>query len=230
MSSILIQKAFDASPLFEGIPPSDRADLLTIAFQRMLPKNSPLFHEGDEAAGFYMVVTGKVRVFKVSSEGKEHILHIFGPGEPVGEVAVFAGKHFPAFASTLEDCRLLYFPRNRFLDLASRKPQILLNMLATLSLRLRRFTQKIESLSLKEVAARLAGVLLELPADANAPGAVRLPATKSHLASEIGTTPETLSRTFQKMSRQGLIRVERNRIQLLDRQALASLAAGEIRS
>jgi CRP/FNR family transcriptional regulator len=147
----------------------------------------------------------------------------------VGEVAVFSGKNFPAFASTLEDSRLLYFPRVRFLELASRKPQILLNMLATLSQRLRGFTQKIEGLSLKEVASRLAGVLLELPAEPTSPGSVRLQVTKGQIASQIGMTPETLSRTFQKMARQGLIRVERNRILLLDRVALENLASGGAR-
>ena len=227
MSSV--RKAFDASPLFEGISESDRNDLLQIAFEKRVSRNTPLFHEGDAASGFYLVVSGQIKVFKLSPEGKEHILHIFGVGEPVGEVAVFSGKNFPAFASTLEDSRLLYFPRVRFLELASRKPQILLNMLATLSQRLRRFTQKIEGLSLKEVASRLAGVLLELPAEPTSPGSVRLQVTKGQIASQIGMTPETLSRTFQKMARQGLIRVERNRILLLDRVALEDLASGGAR-
>lgn len=225
----LLKTAFNASPLFAGLSDSDRRDLLDIAFEKRLPRNAALFQEGDSANGFYLVLSGKVKVFKISPDGKEHILHIFGTGEPVGEVPVFSGSNFPASASTLEESRLLYFPRVRFLDLASRKPQILLNMLATLSRRLRAFTQKIEGLSLKEVAGRLAGLLLDLPEESQNPGVVRLPITKGQVASQIGTTPETLSRTFRKLARLGLLRVDRNRIHIRDRQALENLALGMTR-
>jgi CRP/FNR family transcriptional regulator len=142
---------------------------------------------------------------------------------------VFSGKDFPAFAETLKQSDLLYFPRSRFLDLASRQPQILLNMLATLSTRLRRFTQKIEQLTLKEVASRLSEALLEMagqPSVAGSGDLVELRITKGQLASQLGTTPETLSRTFQKMTGLGLIRVEKKRVELLDRQGLEGLALG----
>lgn len=225
----LLKTAFDASPLFAGLSDLDRRDLLEIAFEKLLARNALLFQEGDPANGFYLVLSGKVKVFKISPDGKEHILHIFGTGEPVGEVPVFSGSNFPASASTLEESSLLYFPRARFLDLASRKPQILLNMLATLSRRLRTFTQKIEGLSLKEVAARLAGLLLDLPEEPQNAGVVRLHVTKGQVASQIGTTPETLSRTFRKLARQGLLRVERNRIFIRDRRALENLAQGIMR-
>jgi CRP/FNR family transcriptional regulator len=215
--------------LFEGISASDREALVEIAMERHLAKKASLFSEGDRAEGFYLVLTGSVKVFKISPDGKEHILHIFGPGEPVGEVPVFSGKEFPAFAETLKKSDLLYFPRSRFLDLASRHPQILLNMLATLSMRLRRFTQKIEQLSLKEVASRLSEALLEMAGETSGDGeglVARLCVTKAQLASQLGTTPETLSRTFQKMTRLGLIRVESRRVELMDRRGLQALALG----
>lgn len=211
--------------LFEGISDSDRNALLEIAMEKHLAKKATLFGEGDRAEGFYLILTGSVKVFKISPDGKEHILHIFGPGEPVGEVPVFSGREFPAFAETLKKSDLLYFPRSRFLDLASRHPQILLNMLATLSMRLRKFTQKIEQLSLKEVASRLSEALLEMAGEGEEHVA-RLRDTKAQLASQLGTTPETLSRTFQKMTRLGLIRVESRRVELLDRQGLQGLALG----
>ena len=104
-----------------------------------------------------------------------------------------------------------------------------MNMLGTLSMRLRKFTQKIEQLSLKEVASRLSEVLLEMAGEAP-PGeereAVELRFTKGQLASQLGTTPETLSRTFQKMTRLGLIRVDKKRVELLDRRGLQGLALG----
>ena len=169
-----------------------------------------------------------MKVFKISPDGKEQILHIFGPGEPVGEVPVFSGMDFPANACTLKESRLLYIPRTRFLDLARRQPQILLNMLSTLSQRLRKFTLQIERLSLKEVAPRLAEVLLEISAESESgeKNVVELKITKGRLASQIGTTPETLSRTLQKMTNQGLVKVERSRFILLDRDRLEVLALG----
>lgn len=224
-----LERALGQCALFEGISENDRTALIGIATKRSFPKNTTLFGEGDRAEGFYVILSGGVKVFKISPEGKEHILHIFGPGEPLGEVPVFSGKDFPAFAETLKPSDLLYFPRSRFLDLACRQPQILLNMLATLSTRLRRFTQKIERLTLKEVASRLSEALLEMAEEspvAGRPELVELRITKGQFASQLGTTPETLSRTFQKMTRLGLIRVDRKRVELLDRQGLQVLALG----
>jgi CRP/FNR family transcriptional regulator len=224
-----LNKALSQCALFEGISEDDRDALLGIAMERALAKKATLFGEGDRAEGFYLILTGSVKVFKISPDGKEHILHIFGPGEPVGEVPVFSGKEFPAFAETLKKSNLLYFPRALFLELASRQPQILLNMLATLSMRLRKFSQKIEQLSLKEVASRLSEVLLEMAEEPSGQGGeevAQLRITKAQLASQLGTTPETLSRTFQKMSRLGLIRVESRRVELLDRKGLQRLALG----
>ncbi len=224
-----LNKALSQCALFEGISEGDRSALLEIAMVRQMGKKTTLFREGERAEGFYVVLSGSVKVFKISPDGKEHILHIFGQGEPVGEVPVFSGREFPAFAETLKKSDLLYFPRVRFLDLASRQPQILLNMLATLSMRLRKFTQKIEQLSLKEVASRLSEVLLEM-ADASPESdeadIAHLRITKAQLASQLGTTPETLSRTFQRMTRLGLIRVESKRVHLLDRQGLRVIASG----
>lgn len=204
--------------------------LLEIAVKRHLSKKSGLFAESERADGFYLILRGSVKVFKISPDGKEHILHIFGPGEPVGEVPVFSGKEFPAFAETLKESDLLYFPRSRFLELAARKPQILLNMLATLSMRLRKFTQKIEQLSLKDVASRLSEALLEMAGEAAGAGkeaVAQISITKAQLASQLGTTPETLSRTFQKMTRLGLIRVESRRVEILDSTGLEQLALGK---
>ena len=227
-----LEKALGKSMLFAGIADQERSALLEIARKKRYPKNSALFSEGDTAHGFFLIVLGKVKVIKIAPDGKEHILHIFGPGEPLGEVAVFSGKHFPASAYTLKESLLLYFPRNAFLDLSTQRPQILLNMLATLSIRLRQFAQKIERLTLKEVASRLAEVLLETARE-SAPeksGVVELKITKGQLASQIGTTPETLSRTFQKLTNLGMITVDRKRVTLLDLEGLEDLAQGEHRS
>ncbi|NTV32610.1 MAG: cyclic nucleotide-binding domain-containing protein, partial [Deltaproteobacteria bacterium] len=82
-----------------------------IVTDQVFRKGESIFSEGEEGNGFYVVITGRVKIFKLSSEGKEQILHFFGPGEPFGEVPVFAGQQFPANAEALEQSRVFFFPR-----------------------------------------------------------------------------------------------------------------------
>ena len=170
------------------------------------------------------MVDGRVKIYKVSSEGKEQILHIFGPGEPFGEVPVFSGQQFPANAEALSKSHLLFFPRTAFIDLITKKPSLSLNMLAVLSMRLREFTIQVENLSLKEVPGRLASYLIYLADEQGKEDYVTLNISKGQLASLLGTIPETLSRIFAKMTDQNLIAVKGRTIQLLDHQGLEEIA------
>jgi CRP/FNR family transcriptional regulator len=213
-----------ASPLFSGLSEVQLQQLEKIGREVAVARNQTIFIEGDEGAGFYIVLSGKVKVFKASAEGKEQILHIYGPGQPIGEVPVFAGQHFPANAQAVEKSRLLFFPRQAFIDLITAHPSLALNMLAVLSMRLRQFTVQVENLSLKEVPGRLASYLVYLSEEQSSPGRVHLPISKGQLASLLGTIPETLSRIFNKMSAQGYIDVQGSEIVFKDHTALAELA------
>jgi len=209
------------SLLFEGLLSQHLDELSEIAIEKTYSRGETIFFEGDEGNGFYMVGEGKVKIVKLSASGKEHILHIFGQGEPFGEVPVFHGKPFPATAEAIVKTKTLFFPRNRFTQLVETNPAIALNMLAVLSLRLRRFSTQIENLSLKEVPARLANYLIYLSEEQGGKDEVVLEISKGQLASLLGTIPETLSRIFAKMSEEGLIKVSGKVINLLDRHALA---------
>ncbi|RJQ66636.1 MAG: Crp/Fnr family transcriptional regulator [Desulfobacteraceae bacterium] len=212
------------SPLFGGLSEQQLDQLERIGREVHFERNAPVFWEGDEGSGFYIVAAGRVKVFKVSAEGKEQILHIYGPGQPIGEVPVFAGQNFPANAQAVEKSHLLFFPRQAFIDLITANPSVALNMLAILSMRLRQFTKQIESLSLKEVPGRLASYLIYLSEEQENRMSVRLPISKGQLASLLGTIPETLSRIFSKMSVYGYIEVQGSEVQLKDRTALEDLA------
>ena len=212
------------TPLFSGLPEDQRNDLSQIAVDKNYHKGDVIFSEGDKGSGFYVIAAGQVKVFKVSSEGKEQILHIFGPGEPIGEVPVFTGQPFPAYAEALAKSHLLFFPRTAFMDLITGNPSLALNMLAVLSMRLRQFTVQIENLSLKEVPGRLASYLIYLSGEQENEQSVKLDISKGQLASLLGTIPETLSRIFAKMSDQRLIAVNGRHIRLLDPAGLESLA------
>ncbi len=210
------------SLLFKGITEEQVEKVAAIAVEKKYPRGETIFFEGDLADGFYMVSAGKVKIFKMSFEGKEQILHIFGSGEPFGEVPVFHGQPFPATAETLQKSTLLFFPRQPFVELVTANPSLALNMLAMLSLRLRRFAAQIENLSLKEVPGRLASYLVYLAEEQGSNEVVELDVPKGQLASLLGTIPETLSRIFAKMSDEGLIRVEGKKIFLLQFEELLS--------
>jgi CRP/FNR family transcriptional regulator, dissimilatory nitrate respiration regulator len=221
MDNSKITEAVAAGPLFNGLPPEQIERIVRIVVVKQYNRGETVFFEGDNGTGFYIVEAGKVKIYKMSLSGKEQILHIFGPGEPFGEVPVFHGQPFPATAEALMKSSLLFFPRDKFIHLVHETPSIALNMLAVLSMRLRRFATQIENLSLKEVPARLAGYLLYLMEEQKNDDTVELEISKGQLASLLGTIPETLSRIFSKMSEEGLIAVDGRTIRILDRERLA---------
>lgn len=209
-----------SSILFDSLPADQVEALAEIAVIKNYEKGENIFFEGDLGIGFYVVGSGKVKISKVSFAGKEHILHIFGGGEPFGEVPVFNGKPFPATAEALVKTKTLFFPRDKFVFLVGANPSLALNMLAVLSFRLRKFATQIENLSLKEVPARLASYLVYLSEEQENNMFVDLDISKGQLASLLGTIPETLSRIFSKMNDEGLIQVNGKRITLLDLDGL----------
>ncbi len=211
-------------PIFNGLPGDQIAAIKQIAIEKQINKGEIIFSEGEEGNGFFVIAEGRVKIFKVSAEGKEQILHIFGPGQPFGEVPVFAGQRFPATAQALEKTRALFLPRAAIVDLIAANPSLALNMLAVMSTKLRQFAVQIENLSLKEMPARLAFYLIFLAEEQDADDVITLKISKGQLASILGTIPETLSRIFAKLSGQNLIRVEGKKITLLDRAGLEDLA------
>ena len=215
-----------AISLFNGLPSDQIEALAMIAIENSFIKGENIFSEDEQATGFYVVIAGRVKVFKLSSEGREQILHIFGPGEVFGEVPVFAGKKYPASADALEQGRTLFFPRDSLIWLIEKNPSIALNMLAVLSRRLRSFTSMIDDLSLREVPGRLARHLLYLSEQKQNSHDLELNITKGQLASLLGTIPETLSRILTKMTEQGIIESDGRKIRILDRDVVEELAEG----
>jgi len=212
------------APLFNGLSTDQLSEIKQIAIDKFYDRGKTVFWDGDDCNGFYIVAAGKVKIYKVSFEGKEQILHIYGPGNPFGEVPVFSGKKFPASAQTIVKSHLLFFPKDAFIDLITKNPSLALNMLAILSMRLRQFTVQVENLSLKEVPGRLASYLLYLSKEQDKTDAVTLNISKGQLASLLGTIPETLSRIFAKMSDQDLIQVSGRDIRLIDLTGLEDIA------
>jgi CRP/FNR family transcriptional regulator len=219
-------------PIFQGLSRSQLVPIVLIAQLQSFSKGELLFQQGGEATGFFILKSGRIKVFKVSLTGKEQILNIFESGETFAEVAALDGRPFPASAATLETTELIFFPRLAFLNLLHEYPDIAINMLIGLSHHLRHLTEVIEELSFKDVPQRLATYLLKLSNSgssepynpSNTSNIVILNLTKSQLAATLGTIPATLSRAFYYLSSERLITVNGSQIELLDRDRLQSLS------
>ena len=210
--------------LFTGLPASDLDSILSIGQTLSFKARDSIFFEGDPAKGFHVILDGTVKIFKLSSEGREQILHIFGPGEPFGEAAAFAGRNYPANASAMKATTTFFIEMAKFEGLLTRNPTLALNMLAILSRRLMIFARMIGELSLKEVPGRLATYLMILSHRNDGACDLTLDLPKSQLASLLGTIPETLSRILSKMQKEGLIKVQGSRITILDRERLEEIS------
>ena len=218
-----IAAAMRQIPLFSALGEAELAGLIEACRTQHAAAGTQVLSPLQQADAFYVILAGKVKVYKLSPRGDEQILHMYGPGQTFGEAAMWAGVRYPAHAEVLADSTLLAISRTALRDLIARNAETAMNMLAGMSAKLREFNQLIEQLSLKEVPARLADILLELPAK---PGTntVVLRQTKRELAAQIGTIAETLSRAFRKLSSSGLIEVNGPEITILDPDGLVELA------
>lgn len=185
-----------------------------------------LFLENDQATGFFVLLSGRVRIYKSSPDGKEYTLHLIGPGEMFAEAAIFKGGTFPANAAAEADSVVAFFPKDRFIRLLTNYPTISLKMIGSLSAFVREFNRQIEDLSLREVSARLAAHLLRVSEKAGE-RKFELEMSKAELARSLGTISETLSRNLRKMRDRAIIEVDGNTITILDAGRLSALAEGE---
>lgn len=209
---------------FQNLNREDLEKLRSITVQGDYKKGDLIFSDGQSGRGFFAVLRGQIKVYKMSSEGKEVILHICGPGDQFGQAAIFGDQRYPAWAEALCTSTVILFPGESFLELIGRYPHIALAMFQDLSSKLRQLTSQVEGLALKEVPGRLASYLIYLAEEQRTPGAVTLDTSKSQLASMLGTTPETLSRILSDMTERNLISVDRREITLLDHDYITQLA------
>lgn len=211
------------SPLFAGLEPDQLSKILSIARPIEAGRRELLFREGDPAQGIFVLLAGSVKIYKLSADGKEHILHVVRPGQAFAEAAIFMPRGYPAYAEALQKSKVLFLPKDPFLKLLRDEPGVSLNIIATLSRYLKQFADRIEDLSLKDVSARLARWLLQTSNDKGR-DFWDLEITKGELASQIGTVSETLSRTLRKFKEAGLIQVRGRFVKILDRAAVAEVA------
>ena len=212
------------TPMFSNLPPGDLDRIAGISSVRHFARRAPVFREGDRADGFFIVVSGSVKLFKLSEDGKEQILHILEAGQSFAEATIFEGGVYPANAEALRDSDLLFLPKRPFIELLEKNPKMALRVLGSLSKWLKRMTDLVENLALRDVEARLVFFVSEEMKGRGLPlrdGAVyEIPVSKNVLASRLGTVPETVSRTLKKLQEEGKIRVKGNQIRILKAESL----------
>ncbi|MHC4984873.1 MAG: Crp/Fnr family transcriptional regulator [Planctomycetota bacterium] len=225
MDKTQLISALKSVPAFSALSDNALADLAAACRVRSCRDGEAVFAADADAEAFFLILTGQVKVFRTSPKGDEQILHLYGPGKAFAEAAFWAGGRYPANAQAVSESSLLAVPRRAVEAALAKDPSLAAGMLLGMSRKLQEFADLIDDLSLKEVPARLAGVLL---AEAEAAGAYtfELTQTKRQLAARIAAAPETLSRALKKLTDDRLIDVEGPRIALLDVPALRAVHNG----
>ena len=211
-------------PLFADLSTECFGRLVTIAEIRRFERGRIIFRQGDECPGVYIVGSGLVRVFKTSG-GKEHVLHMVGPGHTFAEVAAIGNFECPADAEAVASTVCALLPLDRFQKALDEDHELCRGMLFGLSGWVRYLVGLMEDLVLRDAIGRLARYLLDAPVDEE--GFVELPSLRRHLASHLNLTSETFSRTLRRLTEAELIaQSEENQIRLLDREKLRMVTEG----
>lgn len=189
------------------------------------PKNTVVFNEGEECRGFYIVESGAIKLYKESSDAKEHVLHIAMAGDPFGEAALFLGTGYPATAAAVQDSELILLRREEFLQILRELPEISFRLLAAMATWAHRLVSSIEALTLKDASSRFAAFLLSKVSERPQDGIViELGMPKQVLASHLGMTGETLSRLLARFEADELIVARGRRVKLVSVDDLKEMA------
>lgn len=215
-------------PLFSELSIEQLRKISSFSKLKRFMKNEIIFNENDFYVGFYILLKGAVKVYKISSKGKESVVHIVKPLTAFADIPLFEGGNYPVTAEALEETLALLIPKDHFLELIHSEPEISLKMLAGFAKRLKSLINQLDDISSKEVPNRLAKYLLKEIKNSgteNLPEPfIKLSIPKSTIASYIGTITETLSRTFKKLQDEKIIRVSGKRIFISDIKKLKDLS------
>lgn len=228
MADRTISEYLAGTPIFSGLSEAELDELAPLVFVRRLPGDTVIFHENDPAAAFYMVKSGKVKIYKLSREGREQVLAILGEGQILGDVPAFDGGPYPATAATMEESELLLVRSGDFQDLLKQHPDMAVKIIKVLGQRLRQAMELVRDLSFKQVPHRLAGMLLKLARENGRETGegieLDLGMSRQEIADVVGTSRETVTRELKKMEKAGLLRIDRRRVLVFDEDRLETWA------
>jgi CRP/FNR family transcriptional regulator len=217
-----------AMPFFAGLSERDWEKVIDLFSERQYQKDDYIFLEGEAPEALYIIRTGKVKVLRHSTDGKDVVLRVGGAGHLLGTVAVFDGGGYPGTAQVIEECTALVIARNDCLTLVNRYPVFALAVISDLGSRLRSSAEQIRSLAVERVEQRIARVLLKLAETAGSDSlegrVIEMPLTRQDVADMTGTTVETAIRVMSKFRRLELIKTRRGKVVLVELAALQEIA------
>jgi CRP-like cAMP-binding protein len=217
------------TPIFSRLSPDDRRKIADVASVREFSRGEIIFEQDSPADAFYAITAGRVKIFKMMPSGKDLILEVFGPGDPLGAVAVYLGRPFPASASALEDTTCVLIPRADFFRLLEQHPSLVRGLLLGLTTRLVELTNRLAELTGGRIEPRFARLFLKLADEMGRPdrGGVFIPLalSRQELADMTGTTIETCIRIMSRWGRDNIVRTEKDGFVVVTRPELVQIAA-----
>jgi CRP/FNR family transcriptional regulator len=227
-AALAVEQAIESLPLYRRLKPDDRVKLAAVSALESFPRGSVVFLEGDGARSVHIVVSGRVKVAKLTPAGREVILDMPGPGDPIGAVAAFEGFDYPATATATIDSVCLVTGRDAFFALLEAHPSLVRGLLSGLTLRLVQLTQRLAELSGGRIEARMARLLCKLADEQGIArdGGLFVPVklTRQEIADLCATTVETAIRVMSRWGKEGLVVTERDGFRIQDRSALEVVA------
>lgn len=218
-----IENQLARTALFQGIDSDALSELARACKQRSLEKGAELFSAGDRADFFYLIVEGWIKLYRVSRDGDEAIIHVFGPGETFAEAAVFNDRRaYPVHAQAVDNVVLIAVPRSFFVRKIQSDSNFALRILAAIASRQHYLVQQLEQVTARSAPQRIGAFLLRVShaAASEHDVTVTLPYDKSLIAARLSIKPETFSRALAKLRPHGV--TSRGRmVQIADPQVLA---------
>ena len=211
-----------AIPYFTGLEEAELTHIRTRVVERRYEPDQIVFFEEDECAGLHLVVSGQARIYRVSLEGREQVLAVLDPGDSCNEVPAVDGGPNPASCVALDPTIFWVLSRTALDALRREIPNLNDAIIASLATRCRQLVQRVYNLSFLSVTARVALFLLEQ----SEPGRPlsRRRWTQEEIAAEVGTVREMVGRALRHLSEDGLIRLERHQIHIVNREGLRALS------
>jgi CRP-like cAMP-binding protein len=220
--------ALAGTELFGAVNEAALFELAATARERHLTRGEVLFSAGDKANGLFVIVSGMLRAFRQTREGREQTIHVEGPGATMAEVPVFDGGPYPSTVQAEENSVVLFVPQQAMQLFLTKNPEAALAALAVLARRLRRVSGLAEQLALKDVAQRLAAMLAEeavIQAGELKDGvSFSLSSPHQSIAARLGSVREVITRQLHKLMDDGVISVRDHRITVLDAATLLARA------
>ncbi len=213
-------------PLLKLLTEQQQREVIGVGDSKALAKGEVLFHEGDAAPAMFALVSGKLKLVRYSPNGKEVLLHLVHPAQTFAEAALFGNGTYPATAEAIEKSRVLRLPRTKLIKMIGEDPDLGLAFVASMAQWTRRLAAKIDLLTLRRVEERVAIYLLGRAGGRRLENGdfVELTEPKHLIASQCGTAPEVLSRTFRKLEDEGIVRTEGDRVMVESPKKLYALA------